>query len=94
MSVSKYTEATLLYDVNGRQQSKKIKLPAQRIGLGILKQREGYVIISYWKTDPDVAIHAGSAAVRKSFVEKVVNIPSNAGQARLKVGNRVISVAD
>lgn len=45
MAKSPFTKATLTYTVNGKVQSKKISIPAQRHALGILKQREGYVEI-------------------------------------------------
>ena len=88
MAPSKFTEATLFYTTRGKVQSKKIPIPAQRHALGILKQREGYVEICWFKVPPAVGGYQAD-----NFKTKVVRVPMDAGLASLKVGGRVISKA-
>lgn len=88
MAPSKFTEATLFYTTRGKVQSKKIPLPQKRHALGILKQREGYVEISWFVVDPRIGGYDSD-----NFKTRRVPVPQDAGLASLKVGGRVISKA-
>ena len=88
MATSKFSEGTLLYTVGGRVQSKKIPLPAQRYELGITKQREGYVLLGWFKTNP-----ASAGYGPDNYKTRKISVPQDAGLASLKVGGRVVSKA-
>ncbi|MFA5622213.1 MAG: hypothetical protein WC948_05890 [Thermovirgaceae bacterium] len=83
-----FTTATVLYTVNGRNQSTRISVPPKRYGLGILKQRPGYVDISWFRMNPDIGGYGSD-----NFTIMRVPLPKNAGPARLKVGKRILSKA-
>lgn len=88
MAKSPFKEATLTYTVKGKVQSKKIPIPAQRHALGILKQREGYVEICWFKVPPAVGGYQ-----EDNFKTKVVRVPMDAGLATLWIGRRAVSKA-
>jgi hypothetical protein len=78
----------LKYDVKGKQHTKKVKLPKERYGYGIYKQRSGYVKLAGFKKNPKKHGYG-----RPNFITKTVKIPKSAGLSRLKIGKRIISKA-
>lgn len=81
--------AILVYEtLDGKTHSKKVSIPEKHHGLGIYKQREGVVVIGYFKNRP--LTHGFG---KDNYVIKNVPISKNAkgGSARLKVGLRIIS---
>lgn len=84
----KTVPATILYTVGGKERAKSIRIPAQRHGYGIYRQGDGYVQLSGFKKNPQTHGYG-----KPNFIDKYVKLPANAGTARLKVGNRVISKA-
>jgi len=85
-------EVTLIYEtLDGKKHSKKIAVPDERYGLGIYKQREGHVVIGYFKKPAETHGYG-----KDNYVIKHVAIPKNAkgSSARLKVGLKIISRAE
>lgn len=83
--------AILVYEtLDGKIHSKKISIPEKHHHLGLYKQREGEVVIGYFKNQP--LTHGFG---KDNYIIKNVSISKNAkgGSARLKVGIRIISRA-
>lgn len=83
--------AILVYEtLDGKTHSKKVAIPEKNHSLGIYKQREGVVVIGYFKNRP--LTHGFG---KDNYIIKNVSISKNAkgGSARLKVGIRIISKA-
>jgi hypothetical protein len=83
--------ATLIYETNdGKKHSKKVAIPEKHHHLGLYKQRDGVVVIGYFKNQP--LTHGFG---KDNYIIKNVPISKNAkgGSARLKVGIRTISKA-
>jgi len=83
--------AILVYKTrDGKTHSKKVAIPEKHHSLGIYKQREGEVVIGYFKNRP--LTHGFG---KDNYIIKNVSISKNAegGSARLKVGLRIISRA-
>jgi len=84
-------KAMLVYEtLDGKTHSKKVSIPEKHHQLGLYKQREGVVVIGYFKNRP--LTHGFG---EHNYVIKNVSISKNAkgGSARLKVGIRTISRA-
>lgn len=83
--------ATLVYEtLDGKRHSKKVAIPEKHHHLGLYKQRDGVVVIGYFKNSPET--HGFG---KDNYIIKNVAISKNAkgGSARLKVGIRTISRA-
>lgn len=81
--------ATLIYEtLDGKTHSKKVAIPEKHHHLGIYKQRDGVVVIGYFKNPPST--HGFG---EHNYVIKNVSISKKAkgGSARLKIGIRIIS---
>lgn len=83
-------EVKLIYETtDGKKHSKDVAVPKKRYGLGIVKQREGVVVIGYFHKSPDTHGYG-----KDNYVTKYVKVPANTkAGARLKVGSRVVSKA-
>jgi hypothetical protein len=84
-------EIKLIYEtLDGKKHSKTVMIPENRRELGIVKQREGIVVIGYFRK-PAITHGYGS----DNFVIRNIGVPKNTvgGSARLKVGKRIISRA-
>ncbi len=81
------TEATLEYTNKGKIVTKKISVPDQRYGLGIVKVREEVVVIGWFKHNPKLAGYS-----KDNYFMKYVKVPYSIGSiVRLKIGDRTIS---
>lgn len=88
-------KAEIIYeDASGKKHSKEISLPEKRFGAGITKQREGYVLISYF-VEPLYTKKDGYIGLHRKYYEKRVALPLTAvdASARLKIGKRIVSRA-
>jgi hypothetical protein len=84
-------EIKLLYEtIDGKKHSKMVMVPEKRRELGIVKQREGIVVIGYFRK-PAITHGYGS----DNYVVRNISVPKNTkgGSARLKVGKRIVSRA-
>jgi hypothetical protein len=88
------TAEVLYEDFNGKKHSKEIKIPKIRYGMGITKQREGYVAIGYF-SEPLYTVKQGYVGLHRRIKEIRVTLPKStvSASARLKIGKRIVSKA-
>ena len=84
--------ARIIYEKVGQKRLfwKEISLPKKRYGLGIVKQREGQVVIGYFLKPPEKGGWG-----KDNFIMKYIKLPKDTkgASARLAVGQRIISRA-